>query len=335
MRIWRTKDGGQSWIDVTPTSIVWDFGFALDSSTAWILICQSPSGYCEQTLSITEDGGTSWQIFPEPISASLPVFRFQSKTSGLLIEYDVGAGSGFYSFSETEDGGKTWDRVEIVSDPEVAITVFNDKLQTCNMCGDLIYIDQERLIVLAGNLNVTPSENILIWASLDRGASWHMTELEIPTGHGSSLVYHGYRPAFFEDGSGILAYELAGMHDDSSTMVFYTSRDGLNWQLISYVENAGEVDRWNELEILPNKEIFFVCGNNLCTTRDGALSWERISSNLNFNKADLYPKVYDFNFVDGQNGWALAGLDYDTFTLWQTTDGGKSWISLDPIFTTQ
>jgi hypothetical protein len=335
MNFWRTRDGGQTWIEVTPATRAWSFEFALDALTAWALVCPSPSGYCEQTLAKTIDGGENWTVFPEPIQTINPTFHFDSENTGWLSNYDVGAGSGFWRFSETSDGGQTWDEVEIVSHHEGGDPGFGNSYQTCNLCGDLLYLHHNWLIMLEGNLNVTPRETISIWVSFNRGTSWQEVELDFPSEHDGPAVYHAYCPVFFEDGTGILPYELAGIYADTSTMIFYTTRDGLNWTLQSFVENAGDVNRWVALEILSSQEIIFVCGSELCVTRDGAQTWDRFSSNLNPNDTGHYPRVKSYDFVDVQNGWALVESVYDSYTLWRTTDGGRNWLELEPNFITQ
>jgi photosystem II stability/assembly factor-like uncharacterized protein len=334
MRFWHTSDGGQTWIDITPAPRAWGFEFALDAQTAWALVCQSPSDFCEETLAMTEDGGASWSVVSERIRVSLPVFHFTSKTEGVLTGYDVGAGSGFWTFSETSDGGQTWNRVEINSDPYGDSTSLFG-LQTCNMCGDLVHLDQELLLILNGNLSVQPREHIPIEISSDRGSNWQTIKLDFPGEEFEEGTFHSNRPISFDDGTIIVPYNLAPWREVNSDMIFYSTKNGQNWRILSIVEDVGDVYRWNQFNFLPSQEIFFACGSELCVSQDGAQTWDRISSNLNFFTLGEYPRVEEFDFVDSQNGWALVEPIFDSFTLWFTTDGGRNWVELDPTFINQ
>jgi photosystem II stability/assembly factor-like uncharacterized protein len=70
-------------------------------------------------------------------------------------------------------------------------------------------------------------------------------------------------------------------------------------------------------------------------THDGGVSWE---SSQAFG-AGLLEELYlpsDLMFVDSQTGWLLAhlgaGMNHDYFTLFGSTDGGKTWQTLvDPF----
>jgi hypothetical protein len=185
--------------------------------------------------------------------------------------------------------------------------------------------------MLEGNLDGSSSEAISIWVSYYRGASWQQAVLDLPADHDQPAQYRAYRPVFFEAGDGILAYELMGMDDDSTTMIFYTTRNGFTWRFQSFVEEVGDVNTRNPMDILSNQEIIFVCGSELCVTRDGAQTWDRISSNLNFDATAHYPRVTSFDFVDGQNGWALVEVEHGSLTMWRTTEGGRNWVKLEPI----
>jgi photosystem II stability/assembly factor-like uncharacterized protein len=101
---------------------------------------------------------------------------------------------------------------------------------------------------------------------------------------------------------------------------------------LSIVEDAGYIYSWNQFDHLSNQEIMFACGRELCVTRDGAQTWERISSTLSFVYSLSEPYIEQFDFVDRQNGWALVAPVYRSYTLWQTTDGGRSWSELKPSY---
>jgi len=332
MRIWHTSNGGQTWIDVTPNPKAEKFVFALDALTAWATICQSTEDYCEESLARTTDGGQTWSVLSQARFYAYWDIEFTSQDRGLRTEYDVGAGSGFWSFYETSDGGSTWEWVEIHSDHLGDELSFGNKYQTCNMCADRLYLDQELLMNIDGNLDVQPGDTIPISISYDRGISWQALELDFPNQAYKPGTFHPNQPLVFDDRKIILPVNLATFRQENSDMVFYSSSNGQNWRVLSIVEKVGGIYSWNQFDHLSNQEIIFACGGELCVTRDGAQTWERISSNLSFaySQSDLY--VDQFDFVDIQNGWALVEPVYRSYTLWRTTDGGKSWIELEPTY---
>jgi hypothetical protein len=256
--------------------------------------------------------------------------QFTSPEDGLRTQYDVGAGSGFWIFFETGDGGSTWKAVDILTDHDGDSLGFGGQYPTCNICGDLLYLDQELLLHIDGNLSVQPKDTIPAWVSFDRGVSWQSLELETPSEEYIPAVFHPNKPVFFSDRSGILPISIAPWDQELSDMAFYGTRDGSDWRLLSVVENVGGIYYWNQFDYLTGEEFFFACRTDLCVTRDGAQTWERISSNLKFSAGGGRPYVSQFDFADSQNGWALVEPAYASFSLWHTTDGGRSWDKLTP-----
>jgi hypothetical protein len=102
----------------------------------------------------------------------------------------VGAGSGFWSFYETSNGGSTWDWVDIESEPKGEELSYGYKYQTCNMCGDLLYLNQELLLDIGGNLDVQPMDFIPISISYDQGASWQTHEAAFPSQEYQPGTFH-------------------------------------------------------------------------------------------------------------------------------------------------
>ncbi|MFN2280870.1 MAG: hypothetical protein ACK2TZ_03335, partial [Anaerolineales bacterium] len=92
----------------------------------------------------------------------------------------------------------------------------------------------------------------------------------------------------------------------------------------------GNVNGWNYFDFLSGQDIAFVCGIDLCLSRDGAQTWERISSNLAYSYSRSGPYMNEFDFVDTEHGWALVEPEFKIFSLWRTSDGGRSWMKLTP-----
>jgi photosystem II stability/assembly factor-like uncharacterized protein len=61
--------------------------------------------------------------------------------------------------------------------------------------------------------------------------------------------------------------------------------------------------------------------NSILRTADGGQSWSLVSSNLSGTDND----VTGLSFVDEDRGWA-SGSTRDGAAIWQTQDGGRSWV---------
>jgi photosystem II stability/assembly factor-like uncharacterized protein len=84
------------------------------------------------------------------------------------------------------------------------------------------------------------------------------------------------------------------------------------------------------MDFLNSQDLFFSCGRDLCVSRDGAQTWQRLSSNLSFGFEDDRPSVRQFEFTDVNTGWAIAGEEWDQLSIWKTVDGGETWEMLTP-----
>ncbi|MCK4816973.1 hypothetical protein KA005_14485, partial [bacterium] len=319
-QIWRTSDGGQTWMNVSPPPEVQDFEYALDSEIAWATVCWPTGANCEQALAITLNGGETWTAILYKDWRSVSKYRFYNNEVGILSGYDVGAGSGYWRFYETDDGGTTWTPVEFVSGHQDggSLDDWPGQYQTCNICGDALYFDLDLLIIVEGNLAQIPAGIIPLWITEDLGKSWMEIELPLPPGPFNPGWFYPHQLDFFNDQDGILPVKLATEDQDRSAMVFYfTKNGGVSWAVRSVVEDIGLWDRWTQIEFVSVKDIFFPCGNDLCASNDGAQTWQRLSTNLNFNYIEGETYVRQFQFVDSSTGWALVGLDRYDISLWQ------------------
>jgi photosystem II stability/assembly factor-like uncharacterized protein len=77
----------------------------------------------------------------------------------------------------------------------------------------------------------------------------------------------------------------------------------------------------------------FVGGSYIGYTLDGGNSW--ISAEVDSNMYSDYP-VYNFNFLNGQFGYACGGFFDQAGVLWRTTNSGINWfaqrVSIDVVF---
>jgi hypothetical protein len=331
-RVLHTRDGGLTWADRTPVEGVgWDKNTFLDSQTAWQLI-----GFYDSDLPgllHTSDGGQTWmQISNGPQGPFSPatILHFADARNGWAESVDVGAGNAYYSLSETHDGGKTWAPIPILP-PEVETGLPVGTIHLCNICGDSLYYDPERTIIVSGDMGSMESAGVVrTQISIDLGTSWQVRNLALPESVTHALVT-GASPTFFDDKNGLLAVNLMEMSQDGNTtsrqLVFYITHDGgADWSLLPGI--LDNVSTFPQLQVTSARELFALCVNALCASHDGAQSWQVVTSNLDLTQTDTR-SVQALDFIDASTGWVLIQED-ETTSLHRTTDGGVSWSLLTP-----
>jgi photosystem II stability/assembly factor-like uncharacterized protein len=332
-KIWHTDDGGQTWKDVSPPPEVWAFNYALDAQTAWASVCQPEGEGCQAGITRTTDGGETWSVSQSYPRLSADRLKYFNELEGIISGCGAAAGSGICNIFETHDGGLTWDPVEYLTDHRGDPTDYIGQYQFCNICGDAIYFDLERLVVASGNMAQFADISFPISITLDRGQTWQHQDLLLPPGMFNPGLIDPLTPRFFGDLEGVLPVELANEDYDQFAIAFYVTQDGgLTWSFQSLIENVQYVDSWSKMDFVTSQDLFFGCDLDLCVSHDGAQSWQRLSPNLYFSYVGGEHYVQRFDFVDPLTGWALVGADRKQLTLWKTEDGGESWEILQPIF---
>ncbi len=325
---WHTVDGGLTWQAISPWEGDVQFRDAVSGQVAWVTVCAPAGSSCRDRLLRTLDGGATWETMGSPYVSDDEQTHFFTQQDGYVAGYGVAAGSGWYTFLETHDGGATWKEVEFASSHEGGPAGDFDGYHICNICGDTLYFDFERVAIAGGG---DPVEIIPVWVSTNRGATWHRTGLDNPT----TVDLHSWEEPvsliFFPAGSALLPVRLTDWTHKRQSVAFYASGDGgFSWSLRSMVD-LGFDEGYNTPVVAPTKDVVFMgCGERLCVSHDGARTWQELESNLIFySKATEERLARSFTFVDAERGWALAGEE--PYTLWRTSDGGQTWTKLDPI----
>lgn len=333
--LWHTNDGGLTWTDVSPRTMQLasqvGYGSYLDPVNAWVSVCGLPAQRCG--LARTSDGGMTWTVVNDTVwRISDYWIRFFSERDGLMYTAGAAAGKGIWYFMETHDSGVTWTPLQVASSPGGLDTPEPGEFITCNICGDALYVDPDRLVIVHGSNTGDPEHEILLSITTNRGRDWHTQKLPLPSGPFSRSWLDPQPPVFYDDRDGLLPVALITEDRSQSAMAFYVTSDGgLSWMFQSLVANAGKAISTSHLVVVSRQDSYLRCGDDLCVTNDGAATWQTLPSNLNFSYSETQPYVRFFDFGEPTTGWALVGLPEGEPTLWRTTDGGKAWSELAPV----
>jgi photosystem II stability/assembly factor-like uncharacterized protein len=338
-RLLRTSDGGQTWMDRTPGEAVGPEGsFFLDSQTAWQPVFLKSL----TTLGLlrTRDGGQTWtqiSFGPQNPIGQAAILQFTDALNGWAESGDVGAGSVLITLSQTRDGGKSWAPMPVKSPlPEPGLPAGTFHL--CNICEDRLFYDPERILIVYGEMGSSnPSGSVRLQVSFDQGNTWNNRSLPLPANKNYTGVdVNALNLTLFNDRNGLLPVHLIKWDNNgslaSSDLVFYSTQDGgASWSLLPGI--LDDVGVFPQIQVTSRNIILALCGNTLCLTQDGAVTWHPLATNLDFSQTDKR-SVLALDFVDAGTGWTLIQENGSPPTLYQTKDGGRSWAQISPQITT-
>jgi photosystem II stability/assembly factor-like uncharacterized protein len=315
--IFRTTDGGNHWVDVTPHysgSPIQIMPSFVDSTHAWIgyvgVMDQSPI-----TVLRTSDGGQSWQQVT--IAANQPTnvvslqFRGSNYQQGwLLAGIDGGPGVGHEGFGLyiTTDGGQSWSALP--------------SIYTSDLIGGLSFLNTTTGFLAFGGPYSTPQLSV----THDGGRTWKNLSLPaVPGVPGQADAYFTTPPVFFGN-TGFLPVYLASMVSSGKAgaqgFVIYTTSDGgTTWVAKNYTTLLAVGGP------LSPSDLYIVDPMHCYVTDQKGATW--LSSNAGTSWIKLAGTVGNgvtsLSFTDGLHGWAAGG------GLWRTTDGGQSWQAVTYI----
>jgi photosystem II stability/assembly factor-like uncharacterized protein len=187
VEIYRTSDGGSTWLHVGTPSPGWGFPAALDfvdRQRGWLFIKQDGTlqtpGSDMVALFGTTDGGASWNQLsqtdtsgiaghlPQACSKLNPVFL--SASTG-WIPGSCGAGGGYFLYV-TRDGGQNWAAVALRMPPAGTLTC------DCEIGSLRFWDNQHGALVLDGAYQDARgyAQNFL-YTTIDGGRSWQLGPL--------------------------------------------------------------------------------------------------------------------------------------------------------------
>jgi photosystem II stability/assembly factor-like uncharacterized protein len=331
-RVLRTTSGGENWEDVTPYSMLNEHQECEfpDSKTAWI---STKTG-----LLLTKNGGKTWTRKAAPFFSFMggSQCRFLDAEHGVASTEDAGAGSAYYTFFDTKDGGLTWKPVIIVP-PETYADGSNapGTVHLSNICGDRMgYYPPGKVVIVCGDLgDETPKGAVRLLVSSDL-KSWRNLQLPLPLKYHKGLV-EPCQPVFFDKKRGLLPVQIMNETENAfgfGGLLFYeTSDGGENWTARGGPSGLTNTDY--HLEMVSPKDIY-ICENKvLLVSHNGAKSWQVLKPNVDFGRGNSRRYVTQMNFADAPHGWIVIAdstKNYpdSEFIVYRTENGGQSWWEL-------
>ena len=314
----RTRDGGQTWREVTPpgvSSATEAYGAFLDAENAWVVFVTRGQLFgMETVIWHTADGGLTW-------SASAPIFpewAIGDKLRGEFYALDpvrawvafrgfyAGAGPHFSAhFFRTSNAGASWEPLEADIGVDYTGMAFADP-----NVGWLTW-------QTTGPYAAAPPEYAV---TRDGGVTWDTRTLPPPEGQATLFEDFEYSEPY---GLNLLSDQsvrllVASWWGDRSTGYLYATEDGgEDWQTYPL---PPEVQASEAQLIFFDATNALLLGREMYRTGDGGETWVRV-------KAVAWDG--QFSFVDPLHGWAVARAG-DDIALVVTTNGGSTWAELEP-----
>jgi photosystem II stability/assembly factor-like uncharacterized protein len=326
--VFRTKDGGQTWRDVTPPqpapgadASTAALGYFLDANTAWAAYGPPPdAGGAPPYIQVwkTTDGGGTWTYASVDTSlvsgeAFSPYYlNFADAQHGWLLVF-LGGGMmhAYVALFTTIDGGANWTDI---LDPSM-----DNDIQSFSKTG-MVFADAQTGWLTRDSEGVDPTPHV--FRTTDAGVTW--TRLDLPAPVDAPNLYDTYACSSYSPNAfSVLSVTLAMKCLDTDTFKIekdyaYSSTDsGVTWQTYALPADY----RLGEGLFFFSPQSGLALGRKIYATADGGKTWKFVQ------------QVYwdgQFSFVSSDLGWAYVINDQREIALVKTINGGKTWAILHP-----
>lgn len=311
--VYRTSDGGKSWVDVTPVDVV--HSDAIITTSEFVnpeegAVAVRQSG--QSTVFTTDDGGQTWQDMNFPTDASDVVREIDllDDSIGFAAVTNSGASNGSFSLWETVDGGQQWAKM----------STSNNGLNSAPTASQL-YAQTPIMSFASANDGYRWAETgngPAVAYTTDAGASWSTglpalpAPKSVPSGATRNVLS---LPSFF---SGVGVWPVLYQSPLGNTLVIYKSVDqGLTWT----VSESASVLSVNSAVFVSPTVGWAVdpASNTLLQTSDGGKTWISVTSSVAISSLSLIVPT------NATSALAIEQQSDGTTSVVQTTDGGKTW----------
>lgn len=330
--VWRTNDGGATWLDVGPNEIGSEIYaqthtdsievFFLNGQEGWIAYVDSKVTYIYHT----KDGGLNWKKtgFSNDDGVSFAMYHayitfLDAQHGWLLGETGPAMGSNDKYIYKTVDGGDNWILVNAGYDNDSKQEMVS--LPRHGYPNGFTFINSTTgWVTYDGRL----ASAIPLYRTDDGGATWNLQEVEEPIEYAPENEYYStaYPPVFSKTNpqEGTLLVEYRGLNK-SVYLPYITNDGGDSWTpTVEIITKEGPA--------YTGKSVYFIGHhgwlldqkqNKLYVSKNGGADWEELGTNLPI------PEVIQIGFSDSNHGWAVINEDKMHNQLWMTQDGGERW----------
>ncbi|WP_240495746.1 YCF48-related protein [Thermoanaerobacterium sp. PSU-2] len=248
LQIFKSTDRGNSWTEINlPINILPKDAYSdvyvenvvpyfLDSNDGWI----SWINNSDTTLYVikTTDGGKTWNKLsyklPQQLSQSISKIQFVTQSTGwLLAVSDAAAEQQIKYLLKTNDGGKTWQKVNVTS---------SDSYSGLPIVGTSI--DMKFYGTDNGWIGVSNpvSADVILYRTVDGGNTWSKVSVPTPQGYEKYCILSATVPVFKDDKNGTLDvdfYMANNVKSENHTVTYVTNDGGNTWSanVYAYDEN--------------------------------------------------------------------------------------------------
>jgi photosystem II stability/assembly factor-like uncharacterized protein len=332
----RTSDGGLHWLSVTPPGFR---RFAsstmsyLDPQHGWIVALPEAK---DGSLAVfrTQDGGWTWASTSIRLENRLD---YDALAPGHAQAPEVGFADSLHGWIRlpvtpaplfiTSDGGATWAPGPVIDG--------GDGVQGMTFTSSTDGWAVREHDVPLNSTSDLPIQSV--YRTLDGGETWQRIDLPAPpmsfgeSPHGPAIELG--LPRFFGPDDGVMAAWF-GTRVSSGLFVYVTRDSGATWSVTGPIPIHQGRGSPIFTPALASDRVWMVASTSgeLAVTTDAGRSW----SVRSLRSVKPYGYAAALEFTSARNGWALGCESWSDgfatpaschgrFTLYRTTDGGRSW----------